>query len=191
MSGGRARRRAARHGAGRHGAGRGGTAAGVVLVLLVSTFVAVQVASLRPASAAATVPAPAGQWQFSEGSGTTTADSSGNGHTGTLGSGVTWAAPEVGAYSIALNGTAAGAVTVTVTGAVVNTSASYTVSAWVNLNALGGGNQTFVSIKGLLLGQQQHRPARQRHDHQQQRAGGRVYRRGAGRGNPDPDRRGR
>jgi alpha-tubulin suppressor-like RCC1 family protein len=147
MSGGRARRRAGRHGAGRHGAGRLSTAAGVVLVLLVSTFVAVQVASLPPASAAATVPAPAGQWQFSEGSGTTTADSSGNGHTGTLGSGVTWAAPEVGAYSIALNGTAAGAVTVT--GAVVNTSASYTASAWVYLNAIGGGNQTFVSINGL------------------------------------------
>jgi alpha-tubulin suppressor-like RCC1 family protein len=84
---------------------------------------------------------------FNEGSGTTTADSSGNGHTGTLGSGVTWTGPQVGAHAIALNGTSAGAVTVP--GPVVNTSLSYTVSAWVNLNSIGGANQTFVSINGL------------------------------------------
>jgi alpha-tubulin suppressor-like RCC1 family protein len=119
----------------------------VAVALVASLCVTVQVVSAPPASAAATVPAPAGQWLFSEGSGTTTADSSGNGHTGTLGSGVTWAAPEVGAHSIATNGTATGAVTVT--GAVVNTSASYTASAWVYLNAIGGANETFVSINGL------------------------------------------
>jgi hypothetical protein len=90
--------------------------------------------SVSPASAAASVPAPAGQWTFNEGSGTTTADVSGNGHTGTLGAGVTWAAPEVGAHSIATNGTSAGSVSIP--GAVVNTSLSYTVSAWVYLNAL-------------------------------------------------------
>jgi len=109
--------------------------------------VGVQLVAPAPASAAATVPAPAGQWPFSEGSGTSTADSSGNGNTGTLGTGVTWAAPGVGAHSIALNGTSAGVVTIT--GAVVNTSASYTASAWVYLNATGGANQTFVSINGL------------------------------------------
>jgi hypothetical protein len=130
---------------------RRGAAAGAVLALIAGACVTVQVVSAPPASAAAPGPAPAGQWQFGEGSGTTTADSSGNSHTGTLGTGVTWAAPEVGAHSIATNGTAAGAVTVTVTvtGAVVNTSLSYTASAWVYLNALGGGNQTFVSINGL------------------------------------------
>ena len=123
------------------------TAAAAALALVAGVCVAVQVASLPPASAAATVPTPAGWWQFNEGSGTTTADSSGNGHTGTLGSGATWAAPGVGAHSIATNGTAAG--NVTVSGPVVNTSASYTVSAWVNLTSTGGGNQTFVGINGL------------------------------------------
>ncbi len=123
------------------------TAAAAALALVAGACVAVQVASVPPASAAATVPTPAGWWQFNEGSGTTTADSSGNGHTGTLGVGATWAAPGVGAHSIATNGTAAG--NVTVSGPVVNTSASYTVSAWVNLTSTGGGNQTFVGINGL------------------------------------------
>jgi alpha-tubulin suppressor-like RCC1 family protein len=128
---------------------RRGAVAVAVAVLVACVCVAVQLVAPAPASAAATVPAAAGSWPFSEGSGTTTADSSGNGHTGTLGTGVTWAAPEVGAHSIALPGTAAGAVTIT--GAVVNTAASYTASAWVNLNSIaaGGVYQTFVSISGL------------------------------------------
>ena len=63
-------------------------AAAAVMALVAGVCVAVQVAALAPASAAATMPTPAGWWPFSEGSGTTTADSSGNGHTGTLGSGV-------------------------------------------------------------------------------------------------------
>jgi alpha-tubulin suppressor-like RCC1 family protein len=124
---------------------RCGAAAGAVLALIAGACVTVQVVS-APAASAATVPAPAGSWPFSEGSGTTTADSSGNGHTGTLGSGVTWAAPGVGADSIATNGTATAAVTVT--GPVVNTAASYTVSAWVYLNSVAAGAQTFVSITG-------------------------------------------
>jgi len=113
----------------------------------VGVVVVVQLIAPASASAAATVPGAAGSWPFSEGTGTTTADSSGNGNTGTLGTGATWAAPEVGAHSIAVNGTAAGAVTVT--GPVVNTSASYTASAWVYLTAIGGANETFVSINGL------------------------------------------
>jgi alpha-tubulin suppressor-like RCC1 family protein len=133
-----------------HGAWRRGAAAGTVLALVASVCVAAQLVAPAPAAAAATVPAPAGSWPFSEGSGTTTADSSGHGYTGTLGSGVTWAAPEVGTHSIATNGTATGAVTVT--GAVVNTAASYTVSAWVYLNAIGAAAQTFVSINGLATG---------------------------------------
>jgi alpha-tubulin suppressor-like RCC1 family protein len=148
MFGGRARHRAVPHRAVRHRPWRLSAAAGTVLALVAGTVVAVQVTSPPPASAAATVPAPAAWWQFNEGSGTTTADSSGNGHTGTLGSGATWAAPEVGAHSIATNGTSAG--NVTASGAVVNTSASYTVSAWVNLNIIGGSaNQTLVGINGL------------------------------------------
>jgi alpha-tubulin suppressor-like RCC1 family protein len=128
----------------------GVTVAGLVISVCAVMGVGVQLVAPAPASAAATVPGPAGSWPFSEGTGTTTADSSGNGHTGTLGTGVTWAAPEVGAHSIATNGTAAGAVTVT--GPVVNTAASYTVSAWVYLNATTTAAQTFVSINGLATG---------------------------------------
>ena len=150
---GRAWPGAARHRATQRGVPRSlrrGAVALAVAVAAVGVCVGVQLAAPGPASAAATVPAAAGSWPFSEGSGTTTADSSGNSHTGTLGSGATWAAPEVGAHSIATNGTAAGAVTVT--GAVVNTAASYTVSAWVYLNAATTAAQTFVSINGLATG---------------------------------------
>ena len=127
---------------------RGAVALGV-MALLAGVCVAVQLAAQGPAFAAAAVPAPTGAWPFSEGSGTTTADSSGNGHTGTLGSGVTWAAPEVGAHSLAFNG--ASTASVTVSGAVINTSASFTASAWVNLSSIGPGSvyQTFVSINGI------------------------------------------
>ena len=128
---------------------RRGAAAVAVMALLAGVCVAVQLAGQAPASAAATVPAPAGAWPFSEGSGTTTADSSGNGHTGTLGSGVTWAAPRVGAHSLAFSG--ATTANVTVSGAVINTAASFTASAWVNLSSTGVGSvyQTFVSINGI------------------------------------------
>ena len=46
-----------------------------------------------------------GWWQFAEGSGTTTADSSGNGNTMTLFNGVSWVAGKIGNYAISANGT--------------------------------------------------------------------------------------
>jgi alpha-tubulin suppressor-like RCC1 family protein len=147
----------ARYGVGRHrllrpgwwlrGAGRRGVASGAALALVAAACAAAQMVSPSPASAAAAVPAPAGQWMFEEGSGTTTADSSGNGHTGTLAAGATWTVGDVGANAIATNGTSTG--NVSIPGAVVNTSLSFTVSAWVYLTSIGGGNQTFVSINGL------------------------------------------
>ena len=111
-------------------------------------------AAVAPAAAAmpATVPATVtgsatqvGHWNLDEGSGTSAADSSGNGNTGTVGSGATWAAGEVGPYALALNGTAAG--NVVVQNPVVDTSSSFTVSAWVKLNTTAG-YQTAVSIDG-------------------------------------------
>lgn len=87
---------------------------------------------------------PAAAWTFDEASGSAT-DTSGNGKTAKLGTGVSRATGNVGQRAIATNGTAAGAATVT--GAVVNTANSFTVSAWVKLNALGG-YQTVTSISG-------------------------------------------
>jgi alpha-L-arabinofuranosidase len=91
------------------------------------------------------VPTPVAHWAFDDGSGTTAADSSGNGHTGTLGAGVSWVTGNVGTGAISLNGTSSAVVTVN--GPVVNTAGSFTVSAWVDLASLSG-YQTVVSIAG-------------------------------------------
>ena len=91
------------------------------------------------------MPTPAAHWTFDDGTGTTAIDSSGNGHTATLGTGVSWIAGNVGTNAIGVNGSSAAVATVT--GPVVNTAASFTVSAWVKLNAISG-YQTVVSIAG-------------------------------------------
>lgn len=65
-----------------------------------------------PANAVAPNPTPvqfqysslAGHWQFEEGSGTTTADSSGNGTTGTLLNGPLWVTGQVGRYALEFDG---------------------------------------------------------------------------------------
>src|SRR5262249_31192786 len=91
------------------------------------------------------VPTPAAHWTFDEGTTTTAADSSGNLHPATLSAGVAWRAGNVGAHSIGMTGTSSGVATAT--GPVVDTSASFTASAWVNLASLSG-YQTVVSIAG-------------------------------------------
>src|SRR6266851_9295457 len=68
----------ARYGVGRHrllrpgwwrrGAGRRGVASGAALALVATACAAAQMVSPSPASAAATEPAPAGWWNFDEGS---------------------------------------------------------------------------------------------------------------------------
>jgi alpha-L-arabinofuranosidase len=91
------------------------------------------------------VPTPVAHWTFDAGSGTIAADSSGNGHTGTLGAGVSWVAGNVGTGAISVAGTSTGVVTVA--GPVINTAGSFTVSAWVDLASVSG-YQTVVSIAG-------------------------------------------
>ncbi|HEX4054741.1 MAG TPA: LamG-like jellyroll fold domain-containing protein [Tepidisphaeraceae bacterium] len=91
------------------------------------------------------MPSRAADWAFDEGAGTIAADSSGNGHTATLGAGVSWVAGNVGSGAISVAGTSNGVVTAT--GPVVNTADSFTVSAWVDLASLSG-YQTVVSIAG-------------------------------------------
>ncbi|MFF7213164.1 LamG-like jellyroll fold domain-containing protein [Streptomyces sp. NPDC008238] len=68
---------------------------------------------------------PAGWWKLNQTSGTRVTDASGTGNTATAGTGVTWA-------DDAAKFTGAGGVIAT-NGPVLDTTASYTVSAWVNL----------------------------------------------------------
>jgi hypothetical protein len=86
------------------------------------------------ASAAAAAPTLVGHWALDESSGSTAADSSGNGHTGTVGAGAGWTGGQVGAHALALNGTATS--NVDIPEPVVDTSQSFTVSAWVRLTNL-------------------------------------------------------
>ncbi len=95
-----------------------------------------------------TVPVPAAHWTLDEGAGAVAADTSGNGHTATLGAGATWAAGNVGTHALKFNGSSTGVATAT--GPVVDTSASFTVSAWVDVASLSGF-QTFVSIAGTSV----------------------------------------
>ncbi|MFF7266370.1 LamG-like jellyroll fold domain-containing protein [Streptomyces sp. NPDC008159] len=98
-----------------------------------------------PAAAAATL---AGHWAMDEDSGTTAADSSGNGNTATLGPAATWTTGRVGSGAVGMGGTAGSVVDVPTP--VVDTSASFTVSAWVKLSSTSGF-QTAVSIDGTSL----------------------------------------
>ncbi|WP_430376866.1 LamG-like jellyroll fold domain-containing protein [Streptomyces sp. B1-3] len=101
-----------------------------------------------PAAAATpvTLPTPSAHWTFDEGSGTTAVDTSGNAHTATLQGAAGWGTGKVGAHS--LNLTAGG--NATTSAPVVDTSAAFSVSAWVNLAQLGG-YQTAVSIDGKVV----------------------------------------
>lgn len=96
----------------------------------------------------ASLPTPAGYWRFDEGQGTTSADASGNGRTATLSSGAQWVTGQIGPNAIKVSGTSTGRATVT--GPVVDTAGSFTVSAWVKLDSLSGF-QTFVSIAGTSV----------------------------------------
>ncbi|MFE7752624.1 LamG-like jellyroll fold domain-containing protein [Streptomyces sp. NPDC057428] len=82
---------------------------------------------------------PAGWWKLNQTSGTRVTDSSGTGNTATAGAGVTWAD-----NAAKFSGT--GGVIAT-NGPVLDTSASYTVSAWVNLTDTSAF-RTFVAQGG-------------------------------------------
>ncbi|RCH67336.1 alpha-L-arabinofuranosidase [Streptomyces sp. SDr-06] len=100
-----------------------------------------------PARAAeAALPLPVAHWAFDEGAGTTAADSSGRGRALTLAEGARWGAAKSGAAALDLSagGSASAA------GAVVDTSGSFSVAAWVRLTAVAG-YQTFVSVDGLAV----------------------------------------
>ena len=93
-----------------------------------------------PALGAAQAASLAGYWKFDEGTGTTAADSSGGGHPLTLQGGATWTTGVVGPHALSVTPQQDAASTVPV----VDTSNSFTVSAWVNLSNTNGF-QTFVA----------------------------------------------
>ncbi|MEU2777892.1 alpha-L-arabinofuranosidase C-terminal domain-containing protein [Streptomyces sp. NPDC007162] len=99
--------------------------------------------STAVAAPAAELPAAAAHWSFDEGSGTSAADSSGNGRPATLQGAAGWDTGKVGAHSLSL--TADG--NATASGPALDTSKAFSVAAWVNLAQLGG-YQTAVSIDG-------------------------------------------
>jgi hypothetical protein len=77
------------------------------------------------------------EWSFNEGSGTTTADVTGNGHTGTLSGGVSWTTGLVGPYALTFNGASAGQVTVPDSPSLeFSATQSYSVTAWVYVPSL-------------------------------------------------------
>jgi hypothetical protein len=82
----------------------------------------------------------AARWTFSEGNGTTAADSSGNNHTATLSGGYVWNTGSPSAmYFNGTNGSAA------TSGPILDTTGSFTVSAWVQIETVTAGQwQTFL-----------------------------------------------
>ncbi|TFD48315.1 LamG domain-containing protein [Cryobacterium frigoriphilum] len=81
--------------------------------------------------------------RFAEASGTSLGDTSGNGNTGTLRGGTTWTTRATGNPALSFNGTGY----VDIPRAVIDTSQSYTVSAWVK-PASNTGYQTYLSVDG-------------------------------------------
>src|SRR3984893_11798484 len=87
---------------------------------------------------------PAGWWQLNDSGGTVAADSASGGHSGTASGGVTLAGAGTGAV---FNSSTQGQIDTAAP--VVNTAASYTVSAWVNLAAAGSPRPVAVSQDGV------------------------------------------
>ena len=112
-----------------------------VLVALLGTLLLLAPAALaRPASASTLT----GHWTFDEGSGTVARDSSAGGHPLTLQNGASWGPGVVGAFALSLSGAGQYA---EAGSPLIDTTGSFTVSAWVNLSSTGG-YQTFVSQDG-------------------------------------------
>ena len=89
----------------------------------------------------------AAHWTFDQGTGTSAPDSSGNANHATLQAGASWTTGKVGPYAVNLNGTTG---FVTAPAPVVDTSQSYSVSAWVKPSNLSG-IRTVVSMDGSSI----------------------------------------
>ena len=74
------------------------------------------------------------EWTLTDGSGTTAADATGNGHDGTLNSGVSWATSSARGTVASFNGTSGA---ITTSGPVLDTAADFSVSGWAYLTKTG------------------------------------------------------
>ena len=101
-----------------------------------------------PSLAAAATPTLSGHWTFDEGSGTTAADSSGGNNPLTLENGASWGPGVVGPHSLAVS--TPSQQYAQAPGPVIDTTQSFTVSAWVYLTNTNG-YQTFVSQDGTQV----------------------------------------
>ena len=124
------------------GSASGARRAGLSLALLVGLAALVSMASPGGASAAPTGLVAA--YGFDEGSGTTVADASGNGNTGTI-TAATWAA--TGKYGKALQFNGSSALVTVPDAASLHLSSGMTLEAWVNPSAVNA-NWRDVIYKG-------------------------------------------
>ncbi|MCD0450030.1 hypothetical protein LO762_12625 [Actinocorallia sp. API 0066] len=85
---------------------------------------------------------PVGWWKLDQTSGRQVTDSSGTGATATASDNVTWA-------DSAASMTGAAGTQIATNGPVVDTTQSFTVSAWIKPTTLGGNTQTLVSQDGV------------------------------------------
>ena len=119
-----------------------------LFVTLVATTAMLALPALAAPSLAAAAPTLTGHWTFDEGSGTTAADSSGGNNPLTLQNGASWGPGVVGPHSLAVS--TPSQQYAQAAGPVIDTTQSFTVSAWVYLTRTNG-YQTFVSQDGTQI----------------------------------------
>jgi alpha-L-arabinofuranosidase len=112
-----------------------------VLVALFGTLLLLAPAALARSASASTL---TGHWTFDEGSGAVANDSSPGGHPLALQNGASWGQGVVGPFALSLSGSGEYAEAAS---ALIDTTRSFTVSAWVNVSNTNG-YQTFVSQDG-------------------------------------------
>ena len=114
----------------------------------VSSTAAPNVGAYNGAAVSALAASSGGHWRFDEGSGTAASDSTGHLNNGTLQAGAGWTTGQLGSGALSLSGATNSWVDIPTTA--IDTSASYTVSAWVQPSTVSG-NQTFASIDGTTI----------------------------------------
>jgi Concanavalin A-like lectin/glucanases superfamily len=90
---------------------------------------------------------PIGYWPLDEGSGTSTADTTGNGNTGTLTNGATWTTGQIGNAVSFPNSNSIVSVNAAAGLSNLNTS-GMTVSAWIKPNSAGGNGRGYIVGNG-------------------------------------------
>lgn len=93
-----------------------------------------------------------GHWKLDEGSGTTTADASGSGNTGTLGTSPANPAWGTGKLGSALNFDGADDVVNAGSGTSLDNLTAVTVAAWIKADTLGEGGKGRIVVKGASVG---------------------------------------